>query len=104
MVGTALRAFAHPTVNYKEVMMRALAGLAFTLAMTLAAASAQAQAYDPNFPVCLQTYGRDGNFITCAYGSIEQCRASASGRAATCMVNPYFAGRERPPRRYRPGG
>jgi hypothetical protein len=83
--------------------MRALAGFIFALAMTLSTTSAQAQAYDPNFPVCLQTYGRDGNFITCAYTSIEQCRASASGRAATCMINPYFAGAdpERPRRRYR---
>jgi hypothetical protein len=72
--------------------MRTLAGLTFTLAIALAAASAQAQTYDPSYPVCLQTFGRIGNAISCGYVSMQQCRLSASGRAAQCIVNPYFAG------------
>ena len=52
----------------------------------------QAQTYDPNYPVCLQTYGRTGGYINCSYTSIPQCRISASGRAAQCITNPYFAG------------
>ena len=52
---------------------------------------APAQTYDPGYPVCLQTYGRDGNSIACGYYSLAQCNASASGRAAQCIVNPYFA-------------
>jgi hypothetical protein len=72
--------------------MRSLARLVLALAMTLAAASAQAQTYDPNYPICLQTFGRNGNAISCGYTSMAQCRSSASGRAAQCIINPYFAG------------
>jgi hypothetical protein len=73
--------------------MRTLARPLLALAMTLAAASAQAQTYDPNYPVCLQTFGRNGNAISCGYTSMAQCKSSASGRAAQCIINPYFAGR-----------
>jgi hypothetical protein len=72
--------------------MRTLAKLVLATAMTLAAAPAQAQTYDPAYPVCLQTFGRFGNAISCGYTSMQQCRWSASGRAAQCIVNPYFAG------------
>ena len=72
--------------------MRILARLALAVAMTLAAVSAQAQTYDPNYPICLQTFGRNGNYIACGYTSMQQCQLSASGRAAQCIVNPYFAG------------
>jgi hypothetical protein len=73
--------------------MRILTGTVLAIAVTLAAASAQAQTYDPNYPVCLQTFGRNGGYFACGYTSMEQCRLSASGRAAQCIVNPYFAGR-----------
>jgi hypothetical protein len=72
--------------------MRAFARLVLAIAATLAAASAQAQTYDPNYPICLQTFGRNGNAISCGYTSMGQCRLSASGRAAQCIINPYFAG------------
>jgi hypothetical protein len=72
--------------------MRSLARPVLALAMMMAAASAQAQTYDPNYPVCLQTFGRMGNAISCGYTSMQQCRWSASARAAQCVVNPYFAG------------
>jgi hypothetical protein len=62
-----------------------------TIGMMLAAASARAQTYDPGFPVCLQTYGIDGGYIDCSFTSLAQCAASASGRAAQCLTNPYFA-------------
>jgi Protein of unknown function (DUF3551) len=51
----------------------------------------QPQTYDPNFPFCLQTYGIGGNYIDCSYTSLAQCNVSASGRAAQCFINPYFA-------------
>src|SRR6266403_2657987 len=57
----------------------------------LTAAPAQAQMYDPRYPVCMQVYSRDGSFIGCGYASMAQCAASASGRAAQCFANPYFA-------------
>jgi hypothetical protein len=63
--------------------------------VTIAAAltvPARAQTYDPNYPVCLQTYGIDGGTIECGYTSLAQCSATASGRAAQCITNPYFAG------------
>ena len=72
--------------------MRTLARLVLATSMTLAAASAQAQTYDPNYPVCLQTFGRNGGYISCSYTSMQQCGWSASGRAAQCITNPYFAG------------
>jgi Protein of unknown function (DUF3551) len=56
----------------------------------LAAAPAQAQTYDPNFPICMQVYGIGGCSITCSYTSMDQCRASASGGGAQCVTNPYF--------------
>jgi hypothetical protein len=54
-----------------------------------------AQAYDPNYPVCLQAYGRTGGYINCSYTSIAQCQATASGQSAQCLVNPFFAGADR---------
>ena len=72
--------------------MRTLATPVLAVAMMLAAPSAQAQTYDPNYPICLQTFGRMGNAISCGYTSMQQCRWSASGRAAQCIANPYFAG------------
>ena len=62
--------------------------------------SAQAQTYDPNFPICLQSCALGGCKIECDYASLAQCNASASGRAAQCYTNPFFAHRYRePPRR-----
>jgi Protein of unknown function (DUF3551) len=72
--------------------MRTLARLVLAIALMLVAASAQAQTYDPAYPICLQTFGRIGNTISCGYTSMQQCRLSASVRAAQCIVNPYFAG------------
>jgi hypothetical protein len=72
--------------------MRIAALAILTTAAVLTAAPVQAQTYDPNYPVCLQTYGIDGGYIECGYNSLPQCAQSASGRAAQCITNPYFAG------------
>lgn len=78
--------------------MRMLACTILTIGMLLAAASARAQTYDPSYRVCLQTYGIDGSYIDCSFTSLPQCAASASGRAAQCLTNPYFAqGGRKPP-------
>jgi hypothetical protein len=69
----------------------ALAILTIGTVLISAPAPAPAQTYDPAFPVCLQTYGRAGSYIACGYTSLAQCNASASGRAAQCIINPYFA-------------
>jgi Protein of unknown function (DUF3551) len=63
-----------------------------TIAAALTAVPARGQTYDPAYPVCLQTYGINGNYIACGYSSLAQCNATASGRAAQCIANPYFAG------------
>ncbi len=63
-------------------------------------APAQAQTYGTRFPICIQTYEHEGGmYISCEYTSMAACQATASGRAAQCIVNPYFAGA--PVRRYR---
>jgi hypothetical protein len=76
--------------------MRILAMGILTIATALTAAPARAQTYDPSYPVCLQAYGMEGSYIECSYASLAQCAQSASGRAAECLVNPYFAGARAP--------
>ena len=62
------------------------------LATVLLAAPAQAQTYDPRYPVCLQIYqSMVDYYFECGYTSMAQCAASASGRSAQCVVNPYYA-------------
>jgi hypothetical protein len=74
--------------------MRVLA-LAILAIWTVSIGRAAAQTYDPAYPVCLQVYGRAGfNYYDCSYTSLPQCNASASGRSAQCVINPYFAGVE----------
>ncbi len=72
--------------------MRILALAIFAIGM-LSIAPATAQTYDPAYPVCLHVYGRL-NYYECRYTSLPQCNASASGRAAQCDINPYFASGE----------
>ena len=66
------------------------------IVLGLMAAPAWAQTYDPRYPVCLQVSTIDGSYIDCSYASPAQCAASASGRSAECIVNPYFAGKQMP--------
>jgi Protein of unknown function (DUF3551) len=77
--------------NAKGVLMRILAWTILTSGTILATSPAPAQTYDPSYPVCLQVYGIEGGYIACGYTSMAQCAASASGRAAQCVINPYFA-------------
>lgn len=80
--------------------MRIPALVILAAAAALAAPSARAQTYDPAYPVCLQIYTRwNDSYNECAYTSLEQCRWSASGRAAMCVVNPYYAGPKKSPGR-----
>lgn len=85
-------------------LRHALAGAtALTILVTMVA-PARAQTYDPKYPVCLQVFtGRMDYYFECGYTSMAQCQMSASGRAASCVVNPYYAGpkgkrsKQRPP-------
>ncbi len=71
--------------------MRNLVLATLAIGAVLAAAPSQAQTYDPHYPVCLQIFDDMVHYYyECAYRSMGQCQASAAGRAATCVVNPYF--------------
>ena len=59
------------------------------IAAISAAAAVPAQAgYD--YPVCLRVYG-PATYNECAYSTLAQCKASASGRAAECYPNTFYA-------------
>ena len=70
--------------------MRIPALMMLTIATVVTAAPARAQTYNPDYPVCLQTFGREGGFFECGYTSLAQCGQSASGRSAMCVINPYY--------------
>lgn len=64
------------------------------------AGPAAAQMYDPNYPVCMEVYGGrlTPEYIDCSFTSLPQCQATASGRSATCSVNPFYKGPRTQPR------
>lgn len=70
--------------------MRILILAALAIGAIAVTAPAQAQTFGAGYPVCLQVYG-PLNYYDCTYTSLSQCNASASGRSAQCVVNPYFA-------------
>ena len=65
---------------------------------TVSIGSAAAQTYDPAYPVCMNIARLGGSYYECRYTSLAQCNASASGRGAVCVINPYFAGVQVPAR------
>lgn len=69
--------------------MRVLTMAILTAAAVAAAAPARAQTYDPDYPVCMQVFGRI-SYFDCRYTSLPQCNATASGRSAECLINPYY--------------
>ena len=75
--------------------MRILALTILAIATVSVAGPAAAQTYAPGYPVCLHVWG-PANYYECRYTSLAQCDASASGRAAQCIINPYFASAEEP--------
>jgi hypothetical protein len=84
--------------------MRNLALAILAGATVSMAGPAAAQTYAPGYPVCLHVYG-PLTYYECRYTSLAECNVSASGRAAQCVVNPYFATAQAPVhranRRYR---
>jgi hypothetical protein len=66
----------------------AMLGL-LAIAAISAVATIPAQAgYD--YPVCLRVYG-PATYNECAYTTLAQCQATASGRAAECYPNAFYA-------------
>ena len=80
--------------------MRMTALAIFAIGSLSAATPGHAQTYGAGYPVCLHVYGPI-SYYECSFTSIPQCNASASGRSAQCVVNPYFANayQDRPIRR-----
>lgn len=91
--GVNRRALLHEIDDQGEdIMMRIPALVILAVVAAQEIAPAQAQTYDPSYPVCLQVYDDMVHFyFDCRYTTMAQCAASASGRAAQCVVNPYFA-------------
>jgi len=85
--------------------MRSSFGLMMVAGAVLAAAPSHAQTFDPRFPVCMHVYsgssGGGGEWYDCSFTSLPQCRATATGRAATCDLNPYYPVNAPQPRRTR---
>ena len=77
--------------SWEEIPMRTLALMTLTIGIVLTTGHAQAQRYDPAFPVCLNvvSYGTTP-YYRCRYTTMDQCRASANGQM--CILNPYYAG------------
>ena len=60
--------------------------------MVSAVAPARAQTYDPAFPICMHVVQSETAYEDCTFYTLDQCRASASGRAAMCSINPFYSG------------
>lgn len=88
--------------------MRSSIGLMVTVGAMIAAAPGQAQTFDPRYPVCMHVYsganGGGGEWYDCSFISLPQCRATASGRSASCDLNPYYPINVPPRPRHRRGG
>ncbi|MCK1419490.1 DUF3551 domain-containing protein [Bradyrhizobium sp. 180] len=72
-------------------------GLA-TFALGLSASS-PARAFGTHHPFCL-TGDEWPGLSNCRFDTYAQCQASASGRALTCIANPFFAGQSDDPYAY----
>ena len=70
-----------------RILVLAMLGIAI-----ISAGKAQAQTYDPRFPVCMHLTLWGGSVEECTYYTIAQCQASASGRPGQCNINPFYAG------------
>lgn len=76
--------------------MRNLALAVLAIATVSVAGPAAAQTYAAGYPVCLHVYG-PVTYYECGYTTLAQCNASASGRAAQCVPNPYYSARAQLP-------
>lgn len=81
--------------------MKPLGALMLALSALWMTRPAAAQMYDPRYPVCMHVYGSlIGERMDCIFTSFNQCHTSAMGIPATCLLNPYYAARSLPPRRF----
>jgi len=77
--------------------------LALALGASTTLSSAPANAYGTRHAFCIQGNEYPG-LSGCTYDTYAQCLASASGRALSCIANPYFAGESDDPYAYQNRG
>jgi hypothetical protein len=73
--------------------------LAFVTLVLSSSTSTPARAFGKNHPFCL-TGDEWPGLSNCRFDTYAQCQASASGRALTCIANPFFAGQSDDPYAY----
>jgi len=84
----------------RRIMMRGLVAFPIVAAFALALCqNSPAQAFGTSHAFCLQGDEWPG-LSNCRFDTYAQCQASASGRALTCIANPYFAGASEDPYAY----
>jgi hypothetical protein len=76
--------------------MRILALAILATGVISAGGQVRAQTYDPAFPVCMHHVMWGGGYEDCTYYTLAQCAQTASGLAAQCNMNPYYAGATAP--------
>ena len=74
-----------------------VAVLSLAGAATLSASPASAER---SYPYCLRVYGIV-SYVECYYSTMEQCKATASGRAAECYRDPFYPTYQEPRRERR---
>ncbi len=87
--------------------MRALSAFPIVATFSLAiatfalafSASTPARAFGTHHAFCL-TGDEWPGLSNCTFDTYAQCQASSSGRALTCIANPYFAGQSDDPYAY----
>ena len=75
------------------------AAFAILVGVAMAAGVASAQPINGRAPWCA-TFSQYGGTLDCAYYSLEQCMATASGMSNQCSRNPWYV--ERPGHGSRP--
>jgi hypothetical protein len=77
--------------------MRIPALAILVIGVVSSAAPVRAQTYNPRFPICMHVISSwGGSREDCSYYTMAQCLQTASGLAAQCNINPYYAGARDP--------
>ena len=45
-----------------------------------------AQTYDPNYPVCIETYSIGGGYINCSFTSMPEMQSDGLGRGGNALI------------------
>ncbi|GGI25437.1 DUF3551 domain-containing protein [Bradyrhizobium guangdongense] len=81
------------------LLIAATFSLAFATFAFMMSESTPARAFGTHHAFCL-TGDEWPGLSNCTFDSYAQCQASSSGRALTCIANPYFAGQSDDPYAY----